>query len=107
MFPTSHPVDEQQPVQLPVPHEPVQVPLTHVADDEHVWHGPPLFPQALSDVPAWQLLPEQQPTQVVGPQAGVVQLPLLHVWLPPQVAQATPPLPQAESSLVPCKQVLP
>ena len=49
--------------QLPDVHvELLQVPL-----GGHAPHAPPALPQALSDVPAWQLLPSQQPVQQLPP----------------------------------------
>jgi hypothetical protein len=54
----------------------------------------PSSPQAPFEVPALQVLPMQQPAQVVGPQ-GVTQAPLSHTVPAAQLAHATPPVPHA------------
>ncbi len=62
--------------------------------------APPL-PQALVELPAWQVLPWQQPLeQVLAEQVeGAVHLPLLHDSPLLQATQVLPPVPQAVTSV--------
>jgi hypothetical protein len=72
----------------------LQVPLMHCSPVLQTAQVPPFLPQAEVELPPLQVLPEQQPTQVVGPQV-VEQAWETHFSVPLQTLHAAPPLPHA------------
>jgi hypothetical protein len=70
-------------------------------------HAAPLFPHALVEVPVMQVVPEQQPVQLPGPQP-VMQLPCWHDWLlPVQLWQTAPFAPHALAWFPFARQLVP
>jgi hypothetical protein len=85
----------QQPAQVPGPQPaPVQTPLWQTLLPVHAAHAAPLVPhwELLWLATAMQLLPLQQPAQLLGPQ-GVTQTPLVQVLVPVQATQVAPLVP--------------
>ena len=84
-----------------------QMPPVHWKPGGHGKHCWPNSPQLPLSLPGRQLLPEQQPPQLLGPHMMFVsQMPMMHAALGPQSKHWPPPCPQA-FGLVPDWQTLP
>jgi hypothetical protein len=80
---------KQQPMQL-TELQPLQAPAVQLWPTGQLWHMVPAVPQVPASVPGRQILPEQQPVQLVE---SHTQLPFAQCWPAPQAG----PLPQPQT----------